>query len=74
LAGGHFLSDVIFAAIFTGLVIWAVHGFLFRWPATRVEDSALEARLERSGRTMARILAIFAPSRRSKADKKAPPI
>jgi lipid A 4'-phosphatase len=74
LAGGHFLTDVIFAAIFTGLVIWAAHGFLFRWPATRMEDSALDARLERSGRAIARILAAFAPSRRAKPDKRVPPI
>jgi lipid A 4'-phosphatase len=31
LLGGHFLSDVLFAAIFTGLVIWTVHGRLLRW-------------------------------------------
>jgi membrane-associated PAP2 superfamily phosphatase len=57
LAGGHFLSDVIFAAIFTGLVVWAVHGFIFRWPATRVEESALNATLERLGRGLTRIFA-----------------
>ena len=31
LMGGHFLSDVLFAAIFTGLVIWIVHGVFLRW-------------------------------------------
>ena len=35
LAGGHFLSDVIFAAVFTGLTIWTVHGLLFRWRTAR---------------------------------------
>jgi lipid A 4'-phosphatase len=57
LAGGHFLSDVIFAAIFTGLVVWAVHGFLFRWSATRMEEGALNATLERLGRGLTRIFA-----------------
>jgi lipid A 4'-phosphatase len=73
LAGGHFLSDVIFAAIFTGLVIWAVHGFLFRWPATRMNESALDGRLERVGRGAARISAALMPSRSARPDKTIPP-
>jgi lipid A 4'-phosphatase len=46
--GGHFLSDVLFAAIFTGLVIWTVHGRLLRWrmPPT---DATIDAALERVG-------------------------
>ena len=55
LAGGHFLSDVIFAGVFTGLVIWAVHGFLFRWPATRVDDRTIDAVLERLGDAVLRV-------------------
>jgi lipid A 4'-phosphatase len=73
LAGGHFLSDVIFAAIFTGLVIWTVHGFLFRWPATRPDDDALDAMLEKFGRAIARFFAGFAPTREPRPDKPAPP-
>jgi lipid A 4'-phosphatase len=72
LAGGHFLSDVIFAAIFTGLVIWAVHGFLFRWPATRMDESALNGRLEKLGRGAARIFA-WMPFRGARPDKTIPP-
>jgi lipid A 4'-phosphatase len=72
LAGGHFLSDVIFAAIFTGMVIWAVHGFLFRWPATRVDESALNGRLEKLGRGAARIFA-WMQSRGVRPDKTIPP-
>jgi lipid A 4'-phosphatase len=68
LAGGHFLSDVIFAAIFTALLIWTVHGFLFRWPATRLEERALNAMLEKLGRNVTRI---FVPMARP--DKPAPP-
>ena len=73
LAGGHFLSDVIFAAIFTGLVIWTVHGFLFRWPATRVEEGALNAVLEKFGRAIARLFAGVTPSRDTRPDKPIPP-
>jgi membrane-associated PAP2 superfamily phosphatase len=32
--GGHFLSDVLFAGIFTALAIWLLHGALFRWRET----------------------------------------
>jgi lipid A 4'-phosphatase len=73
LAGGHFLSDVIFAAIFTGLVIWTVHGFLFRWPATRLEEGALNALLGRLGHGATRIFAAFAQSRGPRPDKPSPP-
>jgi lipid A 4'-phosphatase len=73
LAGGHFLSDVIFAAIFTGLVIWTVHGFLFRWPATRLEEGALNAMLGKLGHSVTRIFAAFAQSRGARPDKPSPP-
>jgi len=49
LTGGHFLSDVIFAGIFTCLVIWVVHGAMFRWPRTRISDEAIDAALARAG-------------------------
>jgi membrane-associated phospholipid phosphatase len=53
LLGGHFLSDVLFAAIFTGLVIWTVHGRLLRWrmPPT---DATLDAALARTGSALRR--------------------
>jgi lipid A 4'-phosphatase len=55
--GAHFFSDVVFAGVFTFLIIWAVHGLLYRWPRTRVGDAALEARL---GRLTAPIYDFFA--------------
>jgi lipid A 4'-phosphatase len=73
LAGGHFMTDVIFAAVFTGLMIWAVHGFLFRWSSTRTDEKTLDARLERLGRSAARLFAVFAPSRGGRPDKTVPP-
>jgi membrane-associated PAP2 superfamily phosphatase len=74
LAGGHFLSDVIFAAIFTGLVIWTVHGFVFRWPATQVDARALDAALEKLGRVVTRFFAALMPARGARPDKPAPPV
>jgi membrane-associated phospholipid phosphatase len=73
LAGGHFLSDVIFAAIFTGLVIWTVHGFLFRWPATRADDGAIDAALEKFGNALSRLFGGLSPPRDARPDKPAPP-
>jgi lipid A 4'-phosphatase len=73
LAGGHFLSDVIFAAIFTSLVTWSVHGFLFRWPATRADENALNTRLEKLGRGLMRIFGTLAHLRGARPDNTIPP-
>jgi lipid A 4'-phosphatase len=62
LMGGHFLSDVLFAAIFTGLVIWTMHGRLLRWrmPPT---DARLDAACERIGSALRRgVTAITSPA------------
>jgi membrane-associated PAP2 superfamily phosphatase len=47
-AGAHFFTDVVFAGVFTFLIIWIVHGLLYRWRATRIEDNAVERALERT--------------------------
>jgi lipid A 4'-phosphatase len=46
--GGHFLSDVLFAAIFTGLVIWTVHGVFMRWRVLP-PDATIDAAFARVG-------------------------
>jgi lipid A 4'-phosphatase len=45
--GGHFFTDVVFAGVFTFLLVWLVHGLLYRWPATRTTDAAIERALAR---------------------------
>ena len=45
--GGHFFTDTVFAGVFMFLLIWLVHGLLYRWPATRTTDAAIERALER---------------------------
>jgi lipid A 4'-phosphatase len=47
MAGGHFLSDVIFAGIFTFLIIWIVYALIYRWPRTRLSDADVERAIER---------------------------
>lgn len=46
-AGGHFLTDTVFAGVFTFLLIWVVHGLLYRWPRTRLSDDAVEGAIAR---------------------------
>jgi membrane-associated PAP2 superfamily phosphatase len=46
--GGHFFSDIVFAGVITFLIIWTVHGLIYRWPRTRLTDAAIEQGLERA--------------------------
>lgn len=46
-AGGHFFTDVVFGGIVVFLVIWLVHGWLYRWRRTRLSDADVERSLER---------------------------
>jgi lipid A 4'-phosphatase len=50
--GGHFFSDVVFAGVFTFLLIWATHWLLFRWRGSPVTDAAIERLLARAGEAM----------------------
>ncbi len=47
MAGAHAASDVIFAGVFTFLIIWVMHGLIYRWPRTRLTDEGAERALER---------------------------
>jgi lipid A 4'-phosphatase len=47
IAGAHFFSDAVFAGVFTYLIIWIVHGLIYRWPRTRLGDEEIERRIER---------------------------
>jgi lipid A 4'-phosphatase len=47
MAGAHFVSDTVFAGVFTFLIIWLVHGLIYRWPRTRLSDEAIERAIER---------------------------
>jgi lipid A 4'-phosphatase len=40
--GGHFFTDVLFAFLFTSLLIWTVHGLIYRWPKTALDDDKIE--------------------------------
>src|SRR6476646_7410204 len=46
-AGGHFPSDVIFAGVFTFLIVWTAYALIYRWPRTRLSDDDVDRALER---------------------------
>jgi lipid A 4'-phosphatase len=71
--GGHFFSDVAFAGVFTFLIVWCVHGLIYRWLAAMLSDETIEQAIERlvtpihhwrlaSRRLRTIVRAIFRPS------------
>lgn len=47
MAGAHFFTDTVFAGIFTFMIIWIVHGLIYRWPRTRLAPGTFEKVLAR---------------------------
>lgn len=47
MAGAHFPSDVIFAGLFTFLIIWITYAVIYRWRPTRFSDEDVEQTIER---------------------------
>ncbi|WP_315723345.1 MULTISPECIES: phosphatase PAP2 family protein [unclassified Bradyrhizobium] len=45
--GGHFFTDIAAAGLVTFLVIWLLHGYIYRWPSTRLTDAGVDAALTR---------------------------
>jgi membrane-associated PAP2 superfamily phosphatase len=45
--GGHFFTDIAAAGLVTFLVIWLAHGYIYRWPWTKLSDEAVDAALTR---------------------------
>jgi lipid A 4'-phosphatase len=48
--GAHFLSDTIFAGVFTFIIVWLIYALIYRWTAAWLSDEAVERALERTGR------------------------
>src|SRR5260370_40311358 len=45
--GGHFFTDAATAGLVTFVVIWLAHGYIYRWPSTRLSDERIHAALTR---------------------------
>ena len=70
MAGAHFPSDVIFAGIFTFLIIWITYAAIYRWRRTRFSDEDVERALERVAMPGFNLIAgLFSGSRKPKQDR-----
>lgn len=47
MAGAHFPSDVVFAGVFTFLIVWITYAVIYRWRRTRLSDEDVERALDR---------------------------
>ncbi len=45
--GGHFFTDVTIAGLVSFLVIWLIHGWIYRWGSPRMTDEDVDAWLTR---------------------------
>jgi len=50
--GAHFFTDVVFAGVFMFLLVWLLHGLIYRWPRTRLSEESIERRLEGFARNL----------------------
>ncbi len=67
--GGHFFTDVVFAGVFTFLLIWLAHGLIFRWKATRLADAAIERPFVKAGEAVRTAFSAILPGRKGKTRK-----
>ncbi len=54
--GGHFFTDVAAAGLVTFLLVWLAHGYIYRWPSTRLSDESIDTALTRLARPGYRFL------------------
>jgi membrane-associated phospholipid phosphatase len=47
--GGHYATDVVAAGVTTFLVIWFVHGLIYRWKIARLSDGTIDRWLGEAG-------------------------
>jgi lipid A 4'-phosphatase len=57
-AGAHFFTDVVFAGVLMFVLIWIVHGLIYRWRPTRLTDEMVERPLEQAGKAIREALAV----------------
>jgi len=62
--GAHFFTDVVFAGVIEFLLVWILHGLLYRWRATRISDEAVDRALGQVSETLRRSVAWIGLGRR----------
>ncbi len=55
--GAHFLSDVLFAGVFTALLVWILHGVFWRWKRTVMSDHVADQMVGSTAQTLSRVSA-----------------
>jgi lipid A 4'-phosphatase len=55
--GAHFFTDVVFAGVCMFLVIFVIHGLIYRWRSTRLTDEMVERPLQRAGQAIHKLCA-----------------
>ena len=60
--GAHFLSDVLFAGVFIALIVWCLHGLLWRWKQTALPEYVAAQMI---GNTRRNVPAAIAAARRN---------
>lgn len=68
--GGHYATDVIFAGIFTFIIVWLVYNAMFRWWPKRFDDAAIDHALGNA--VMALRRSFMQPDRPSRAGEPLP--
>ncbi|CCD99529.1 phosphatase PAP2 family protein [Bradyrhizobium sp. STM 3809] len=66
--GGHFFTDIAAAGLVTFIVIWLLHGYIYRWPSTRLTDEGVDAALTRFAMPGFRLRRRLFGGRRREAD------
>jgi lipid A 4'-phosphatase len=64
-SGAHFFTDCVFAGVLIFVLVWVVHGLIYRWRRTRLTDAAIEGPLERAGTAMRNALAALVGRRKN---------
>jgi membrane-associated phospholipid phosphatase len=47
--GGHFFTDVVFAGALSAMLIWTLHGWMYRWMPAKWSDEKIERALGEAG-------------------------
>ena len=61
-AGGHFLSDALFAFLATALIVWAMYGAIYRGWWRAATDAIIEARMTRFALRVRRLFGVKDPA------------
>ena len=66
MAGAHFVTDVVFAGVFTFLIIWLVYGLIYRWPRTQLQRRGDRGRARTRRACLPRRAGMVRPSHRKR--------